>query len=70
MTEEQDKALEELIEWRDALHERILSDVDRESGQITLWFAFVGIRNAMNKAVTAFGYPSFVQESSLAPSVG
>ena len=70
MTEEQAKALDSMIEWRDALHERILKDDLRESGQITLWFALIAIRNVMNGVATSFGLPSFVQESSLTPSVG
>lgn len=65
-TAEQEIALATLVEWRDALHERVMSEKDRESGDIALWFAFIGIRNAMNAVTTTFGLGSFADDSSLA----
>jgi hypothetical protein len=64
-TEEQEQALATLVEWRDALHQRVMSEADRESGDIALWFAFIGIRNAMDKVATAFGLGSFAEDSPL-----
>jgi hypothetical protein len=32
MTETQEQALATLVEWRDALHQRVMSEADRESG--------------------------------------
>lgn len=67
MTNEQNEALNLMIEWRDELH-RTLMDEKRNlfSENPTLGFAFVGLRNAMNGVAVAFGRESFVQDSSLA----
>lgn len=46
-------ALAEMTEWRDALTERLQSDVDRQNGDIHLWFALLGIRNVMSKVLNA-----------------
>ena len=63
MTQEQEQALATLIEWRDAIHERVLTGGDRENGDIGLWFALIGIRNAMNEVTTSFGLGSFTDSS-------
>jgi len=62
MNNEQQTAMDTLAEWRDALHERVKSDEDRNNGNIHLWFALLGMRNAMNDALVAFGMPSFAQD--------
>lgn len=62
MNNEQQKALETMVEWRNALHDRIMSGQDRENGDIGLWFALIGLRNTMNDVTKAFGFGSFAQD--------
>lgn len=68
MTNEQNEALDKMIEWRDGLHSKIKKD--DEMG--ILWdnpvmaMAWIAIRNVMNDVAVSFGRESFVQDSSLA----
>lgn len=57
--------MDTLAEWRDAIHDRIMTEHDRKNGDIALFFALIGMRNAMNDALVAFGMPSFVKAQDL-----
>ena len=61
MNNEQQQAMDTLVEWRDAIHTRIMTEDDRRDN-IHLWFALIGMRNAMNDVAVSFGIPSFAQD--------
>lgn len=62
MNNEQQTAMDTMVEWRDAVHQRIMTGQDRENGDIRLWFALIGLRNAMDSVAVSFGVPSFAQD--------
>lgn len=61
------EALDTLAEWRDEVHKAVMDDrpdsVRRE--QIHLWFALVGMRNAMDKVLVEAGYESFMETATV-----
>lgn len=70
MNNEQQTAMDTLVEWRDAIHKRVMTGEDRENGDIGLWFALIGIRNAMSGVTRAFGIPSVAQDLDSEQPVG
>lgn len=70
MTNEQNEALDKMIEWRDGLHERVQDRRGDLWDNPALALALIAIRNVMDGVAVAFGKESFVQDSPLAKVEG
>lgn len=68
MNNEQQQAMEKLVEWRDAIHKALKDGV--VTGQDgAIWWSLIGIRGAMVGVTDAFGIAGLPQESSNEVSV-
>lgn len=68
MNSEQTNALDKMIEWRNALHEKVQDRDGDLWDNPNLALVLIAMRNVMNDVAVAFGRESFVQDSSLATS--
>jgi hypothetical protein len=58
MNNEQQEALEKLLEWRNGIHSAIAEgNIKAQDGAI--WWSMIGIRNTMDAVAVSFGMGSF-----------
>ena len=58
MNNEQQEALEKLLEWRNGIHSAITEKhIKAQDGAI--WWSMIGIRNTMDAVAVSFGMGSF-----------
>ena len=61
MNNEQEQAMDTLVEWRNAIHKALVDEVvtGRDGG---IWWTLIGIRSAMTKVTDSFGYEGLPQD--------
>ena len=58
MNNEQQEALEKLLEWRNSIHVAIKEEhISAQDGAI--WWSMIGMRNTMDAVAVSFGMGSF-----------
>jgi hypothetical protein len=63
MNEQQQQAMDLLVEWRDAIHQCLLDEVVTGADG-AIWWSLLGIRSAMTKVTDSFGLAGLPQDSS------
>jgi hypothetical protein len=69
MNNEQQQAMDEMVEWRDAIHKALKDGVvTAQDGAI--WWSLIGIRSAMTKVTDSFGMAGLPQDLDDKVTVG
>jgi hypothetical protein len=69
MNNEQQQAMDAMVEWRDAIHKALKDGVvTAQDGAI--WWSLIGIRSAMTKVTDSFGMAGLPQDLDDKVTVG